>query len=63
MNFARTNENFTFMQETGRITKDGFLVVSSEKTSRQILNQADCLNQLRNIVYNSLTVLQQTRYV
>jgi len=51
-----------YMQETGRITKDGFLVVNSEKTSRQMLNQADCLDQLRTIIYNSLDDVQQTRY-
>lgn len=39
--------------EKGRITKDGDLVVTSEKTRTQMLNQADCLDKVREMIYNS----------
>lgn len=40
-------------KESGRMTKDGYLVVSSEKTRKQILNQADCLAKLRTLIWES----------
>lgn len=40
-------------KEVGRITKDGFLVISSSKTRLQILNQADCLEKIRTIVWEA----------
>jgi len=36
--------------ESSRITKDGYLVIRSEKTRSQILNQADCLDRLRAMI-------------
>lgn len=35
------------------MTKDGYMVVSSEKTRKQILNQADCLAKLRMLIWES----------
>ncbi|GFO04274.1 peptidyl-tRNA hydrolase ict1, mitochondrial-like [Plakobranchus ocellatus] len=40
-------------QEHGRVTKDGFFVVRSDMTRKQMLNQADCLNKLRNMIYKA----------
>jgi peptidyl-tRNA hydrolase ICT1 len=36
--------------EASRITKNGYLVVKSEKTRSQMLNQADCLDRIRTMV-------------
>ena len=41
------------LQEAGRITKDGWLVVTSDKTRKQMLNQADCLDKIRVLVRNA----------
>uniref|UniRef100_A0A0B6ZMY7 Large ribosomal subunit protein mL62 n=1 Tax=Arion vulgaris TaxID=1028688 RepID=A0A0B6ZMY7_9EUPU len=38
-------------QAEGKITKDGFLVIRSDMTRKQILNQADCMNKLRNLIF------------
>lgn len=35
------------------MNKDGELVVSSDKTRKQILNQADCLDKIRNMVFQA----------
>ncbi|RUS71638.1 hypothetical protein EGW08_020600 [Elysia chlorotica] len=40
-------------QEHGRVTKEGYLVVRSDMTRKQMLNQADCLNKLRNMIYKA----------
>ena len=40
-------------QEAGRITKDGYLVVTSEKTRRQLLNQADCMDRIRTMIFEA----------
>ncbi|XP_059166087.1 large ribosomal subunit protein mL62-like [Physella acuta] len=40
-------------QESGRLTKDGFLVVQSDMTRKQMLNQADCLNKIRKMIYGA----------
>ena len=37
-------------QESGRVTKDGYLIVTSEKTRRQHLNQADAVDKLCSMV-------------
>ncbi|KAL3314117.1 Peptidyl-tRNA hydrolase ict1, mitochondrial [Cichlidogyrus casuarinus] len=37
-------------KEAGRINKDGELIVSSDKTRQQILNKADCLERIRQII-------------
>merc|ERR1712038_137911 len=36
--------------ENTRITNDGYLIVRSEKTRKQLLNQADCMEKIREIV-------------
>lgn len=45
-----TSTNLFYPQEKNRINKDGYLILQSEKTRKQILNQADCLDKLRSIV-------------
>ncbi|ELT88888.1 hypothetical protein CAPTEDRAFT_179133 [Capitella teleta] len=37
-------------QEKNRINKEGYLIVSSDKTRKQLLNQADCLEKIRQMV-------------
>ena len=45
--------HFDVDQEHGRVTKEGFFVVRSDMTRKQMLNQADCLNKLRNMIYRA----------
>ncbi|PVD38678.1 hypothetical protein C0Q70_01298 [Pomacea canaliculata] len=39
--------------ESNKITKDGYLVVSSERTRIQLLNQADCMDKLRTMIFRA----------
>ena len=41
------------MQEANRITKHGDFIVTSDKTRKQILNQGDCLNRLRTMIFDA----------
>ncbi|XP_005101298.1 peptidyl-tRNA hydrolase ICT1, mitochondrial [Aplysia californica] len=43
-------------QEQGRITKDGYFVVRSDATRKQMLNQADCMDKLRTFVFRAATL-------
>ncbi|XP_048762142.1 peptidyl-tRNA hydrolase ICT1, mitochondrial-like [Ostrea edulis] len=45
--------------EKSKITKEGYLVVTSEKTRTQMLNQADCLNKVREMIYRSSEKLEE----
>ena len=36
-----------------RINKDGYLIVTSERTRKQILNQADALDKIRSMVFKA----------
>ncbi|XP_045212282.2 peptidyl-tRNA hydrolase ICT1, mitochondrial-like [Mercenaria mercenaria] len=40
-------------QQQNRVTKDGDFVVRSEKTRKQILNQADCLDKIRHMIFQA----------
>ncbi|XP_067933098.1 la-related protein 7-like [Watersipora subatra] len=40
-------------KEANRITKHGELIVTSDKTRKQILNQGDCLNRLRTMIFDA----------
>jgi len=40
-------------REANRITKNGDFVITSSKTRKQLLNQADALNRLRTIIYDA----------
>jgi peptidyl-tRNA hydrolase ICT1 len=33
-----------------KITKDGYFIVTSEKTRKNLLNQADCLDRIRECI-------------
>ncbi|BFZ03023.1 hypothetical protein BsWGS_06062 [Bradybaena similaris] len=35
----------------GKLTKDGYLVIRSDVTRKQLMNQADCMNKLRNLIF------------
>ncbi|KAF8569709.1 hypothetical protein P879_05494 [Paragonimus westermani] len=37
-------------KEKHRITKDAFFVISSDRTRKQIMNQADCLERIRRMI-------------
>jgi hypothetical protein len=39
------------MKHVNRIDKEGYFVVKSEKTRKAMLNQADCLERIRAIVF------------
>ncbi|XP_022662331.1 peptidyl-tRNA hydrolase ICT1, mitochondrial-like isoform X2 [Varroa jacobsoni] len=47
------------------ITKDGFFVISSDRTRKQILNTADCVDRIRTMVFEACKpppeVSQETR--
>ena len=52
--FGKTNPVLNLLfQEKNRITKDGFLIVSCEKTRKQYLNQAECLDKIRCFIRNA----------
>lgn len=36
-----------------RINKEGYLIVRSEKTRKMMLNQADCMEQIRSMIYQA----------
>lgn len=38
-------------KEKSRINKDGYFVTTSDKTRKQVLNQADCLDKIRTSIY------------
>lgn len=40
-------------QQVNRITRDGFLIVKSEKTRKAILNQADCMERIRSMIFDA----------
>ncbi|CAH1780420.1 unnamed protein product [Owenia fusiformis] len=40
-------------QESGRITKDGFIIVTSQISRKQNINQTDCLNKIENMIKNA----------
>ncbi|XP_064600418.1 large ribosomal subunit protein mL62-like [Liolophura sinensis] len=39
-------------EQRSRINKDGVLIVTSEKTRKQMLNQADCMDKIRTMIFN-----------
>ncbi|XP_076458371.1 large ribosomal subunit protein mL62-like [Babylonia areolata] len=39
--------------ENSRITKEGFLILKSDRTRKQILNQADVMDKLRTMVFRA----------
>ncbi|XP_060560267.1 large ribosomal subunit protein mL62-like [Ruditapes philippinarum] len=40
-------------QQANKITKNGDFIVTSEKTRKQILNQADCLDKIRHMIFQA----------
>ncbi|WAQ96456.1 ICT1-like protein [Mya arenaria] len=40
-------------EQQNRVTKNGELIVTSEKTRKQILNQADCLDKIRHMIFQA----------
>ncbi|XP_060065366.1 large ribosomal subunit protein mL62-like [Ylistrum balloti] len=40
-------------QQKHHIDKEGYLRISSEKTRKQIMNKADCLDQIRSMIFKS----------
>ena len=47
------NKFHTLFQQTGKINKEGYLIIKSEKTRKQILNQADCLDKVRHMIFQA----------
>ena len=48
------NLNIRFLlQCASSINKDGFLIVSSERTRKQFINTADCIDRIRSFVYEA----------
>lgn len=45
--------------ELGRITKDGHFVVRSEATRKQLMNQADCMDKIRHLIFKSQADLKE----
>ncbi|KAH9504013.1 Peptidyl-tRNA hydrolase ICT1, mitochondrial [Bulinus truncatus] len=46
-------------QEHGRVNKEGYLVVRSDMTRKQLINQADCMNKIRQMIYAASVVPKQ----
>lgn len=42
-----------FFQAAGKINKTGYLIIKSDKTRKQILNQADCIEKIRKLVFTA----------
>ena len=40
-------------KHVNRLTKDGYFVVKSEKTRKALLNQADCLERIRSVIFEA----------
>ncbi|KAK6187738.1 hypothetical protein SNE40_005695 [Patella caerulea] len=40
-------------KEQNNINKEGFLIITSDRSRKQMLNQADCLDKLRTMIFNS----------
>ncbi|VDP33541.1 unnamed protein product [Echinostoma caproni] len=45
--------------EAHRITKDQYFVISSDRTRKQILNQADCMERIRRMVRECLNATKK----
>lgn len=43
------------LNHAGELTKDGFLIVKSDRTRSRQLNQADCLQKLRHFIWASVS--------
>ena len=41
-------------QEADRITKDGYLLIKSDKTRLRMMNQADCLDRIRTMIFDAI---------
>lgn len=39
-----------------RINKDGYLIITSEKTRKNLLNQADCIEKIRTMIFEAAKV-------
>lgn len=39
-----------------RINKSGYFIVTSEKTRSNLMNQADCLERIRNMIHDAGTL-------
>lgn len=42
------------MQEADRISKDGYLIMKSDKTRLRLMNQADCLDRIRTLIFDAI---------
>ena len=42
-----------FIKQINRMTKEGYLIFKSEKTRKSLLNQADCLEQIRSLLFET----------
>lgn len=42
------------MQEADHISKDGHLTVNSNKTRLRLMNQADCLDRIRTMIFDAI---------
>jgi len=54
------NKNVLYKNKNiNRINKDGFLIVKSEKTRKNLLNQADCMDQIRSMIFDAAQVKKE----
>jgi len=40
------------VQEADRISKDGYLIMKSDKTRLRLMNQADCMDRIRSMIFD-----------
>jgi len=45
---------YCYEQEADRVTKDGHLTMKSDKTRLRLLNQADCLDRIRTMIFDAI---------
>jgi len=46
--------NLPYLQEADNISKDGYFIIRSDKTRLRMLNQADCLDRIRTMIFNAI---------
>lgn len=49
----KKKKRFFFVQNANKLTKDGYLVIRSEKTRSQQLNLADAMERLRSLIWKA----------
>ena len=52
--FCKLYFSLCCVQEADHISKDGYLIMKSNKTRLQLMNQADCLDRIRTMIFDAI---------